>query len=95
MENKEDNVQMFALFSDGGNCYSRYDDANWYWTASQYDEDEKSFKKRVRAQAKRKAETNYREYLANSMKCKFFKSIDKFKKECAKVGITPNLSEYE
>ncbi len=90
---EEEPVKMYALFTDGGNAYSAGRGADWYWASSDYDESEKDFKARVRYSAKRKAESKYYEYDPRCLKCKFFKSLDAFKKEAAKVGINPDLTE--
>ncbi len=90
---EEEPVKMYALFTDGGNAYSAGRGADWYWASSDVDETEKDFKARVRYSAKRKAEGKYYEYDPRCLKCKFFKSLDAFKREAAKVGINPDLTE--
>ena len=90
---EEEPITMYALFTDGGNAYSAGRGADWYWASSDADETEKDFKARVRYSAKRKAEKKYYEYDPRTLKCKFFKSLDAFKREAAKVGINPDLSE--
>lgn len=90
---EEEPVKMYALFTDGGNAYSAGRGADWYWASSDCDESEKDFKARVRYSAKRKAEKKYYEYDPRCLKCKFFKSLDAFKREAAKVGINPDLTE--
>lgn len=94
VENERD-ITMFGIFNDGGNCYSANDDGNWYWSASE-GETAAEFKARLKRSGERKAQQNYREYVKSpTYGVKIFKDIEKFKQACEKVGINPNLRDYE
>ena len=91
----EREITMFGIFNDGGNCYSSRDDGNWYWSASE-DETAAEFRARLKRAGERKAQQNYREYVKSpTYGVKIFKDIEQFKKACEKVGLHPNLSDYE
>lgn len=98
---KDEDVQMFALYSDGGNCFSskssdpRYQD--WHWTASEYGETRREFTARAKRQAEDAAAYGYHYYVGGqgARTVKIFTDIEKFKAACQKVGMNPNLSEYE
>lgn len=90
----ERDMTLFGIFNDGGNCWSSRDDENWYWTTSE-GETAAEFRDRLRRAGERMAQKNYREYVKSSYGVRVFKNIDDFKAACAKVGLHPNLSDYE
>ncbi len=101
----ERDITMFGIFNDGGNCFTYLNSGNssgdasrnWYWSASE-GETAKEFRARLNRAAKRKAESNYNYYVdggPGSWGVKIFKNIEDFKKACEKIGLHPNLSEYE
>lgn len=91
----EREITMFGIFNDGGNCYSSHDEGHWYWSASE-DETAAEFKARLKRSGERKAQQNYREYVKSpTYGVKIFKDIEKFKQACEKVGLNPNLSDYQ
>ncbi len=93
VENERDMV-MFGLFNDGGNAYSSRNDEHWYWSVSD-GETAAEFRKRLKRQGEHKAQTNYYEYIKGSYGVRVFKDINQFVKAANKVGLNPNLSEYE
>lgn len=91
----EREITMFGIFNDGGNCYSSNDDGHWYWSASE-GETAKEFRARLMRSGERKAQQNYREYVKSpTYGVKIFKDIEKFKQACEKVGLNPNLTDYQ
>ena len=91
----ERDITMFGIFNDGGNCYTAHDEGNWYWTTSD-GETAAEFRARLKRAGERKAQQNYREYCKSpTYGVQIFKDIEKFKKACEKVGINPNLRDYE
>ena len=91
----ERDITMFGIFNDGGNCYSANDEGNWYWSASE-GETAAEFKARLKRSGEHKAQQNYREYVKSpTYGVKIFKDIEKFKQACEKVGLNPNLRDYE
>lgn len=80
---------LYGLFSDGGNCYSSRDDANWYWMSTEDNPDmtRTEFSKALERAGRRRAENNYREYCPQSIKTKVFTSKETFLKACEKVGL--------
>lgn len=86
---------LYALFSDGGNCYSSRDDDNWYWASTQDDptETRAEFSKRLRRACDNKASRNYREYVPGSGKVKIFSSKEEFIRAANKVGINPKFDD--
>lgn len=90
----ERDMTLFGIFNDGGNCWSSRDDENWYWSTSE-GETAAEFRARLRRAGERMAQKNYREYVKSSYGVRVFKNIDDFKAACAKVGLHPNLSDYE
>lgn len=90
----ERDITMFGIFNDGGNCWSSRSNENWYWSASE-GETEKEFRARLRRQGERHAQQNYREYVRCSYGVRVFKDLEMFKRACEKVGIHPDLKEYE
>ena len=54
-----DAVQLYGIFNDGGNCWSRYRGSErWYWAKSWADENETpaKFRARLRRMGERKAQ---------------------------------------
>ncbi len=91
----ERDMTLFGIFNDGGNCYSSRDDENWYWAVSE-GETAQEFRARLKRAGERKAQTNYREYVKSpTYGVRVFKSIEEFKKACDKVGLQPDLREFE
>lgn len=91
----ERDITMFGIFNDDGNCYSANDDGNWYWSTSE-GETAAEFRARLKRSGERKAQQNYREYVKSpTYGVKIFKDIEKFKQACEKVGLNPNLRDYE
>lgn len=90
----ERDMTLFGIFNDGGNCWSSRDDEEWYWATSD-GETAAEFRARLRRAGERMAQKNYREYVKSSYGVRVFKNIDDFKAACAKVGLNPNLSDYE
>lgn len=90
----ERDMTLFGIFNDGGNCWSSRDDENWYWATSD-GETAAEFRARLNRAGERMAQKNYREYVKGSYGVRVFKNIEDFKKACEKVGLSPNLSDYE
>lgn len=97
---------FFGVFHDGGNCFSYMNRSreeadksrNWYWSASD-GETKAEFRKRLFRQAKYHESHDYNYYCpsehASSYGVKVFTNIKDFKKFCERVGMHPDLSEYE
>ena len=85
-----ENITLYGLFSDGGNCYSSRDDANWAWSISN-NETRTEFRKRLKRAGELRASKGYREYDPSSIEVKVFTSKEAFIRAAKKVGINPKL----
>lgn len=87
-----ENTILYGLFSDGGNCYSSRDDANWFWSTTDY-QTRTEFRKNLKRAGELRASRNYGEYDPSSIKVRVFTSKEAFLKAAKKVGLNPAMGD--